>query len=127
MNAASPITLFHVLRADGVQAGPFTIAQLRDELKLGRITWQTLVASQGDEEWLPLSTYDDLMTPRAVPRASSIAHKEPVKSGQINLTRAGGVMMLVSGALSLALGFGVIEMIVLAAGIVCAVLGICRS
>lgn len=64
---------FHIWK-NGQSTGPFTVGALQDMLKKGTLSRESLVARVGDEEWLPLSTYADVIDP---PRREPVKAPEP--------------------------------------------------
>lgn len=126
----TPEVLRFSLWLDNQVSGPFAVAEIAAMKMRGHVTQATLVCREGDEEWLPLSTFEDLFTPRQPVKVAAVSSppQEPANSsGEINLTKAGLAMLGVGLLLAILLGLGLIEMVVLAAGIVCLILGLCRS
>ncbi|HBJ88277.1 MAG TPA: hypothetical protein DDZ88_31360 [Verrucomicrobiales bacterium] len=55
------------LLINGEAQGPLSIFTIRQRLRKGLITWETPVAQEGDEEWLALSTWADVIEPSQPP------------------------------------------------------------
>ncbi len=53
---------FHVWQS-GQSQGPFTVVMMQGMLKEGTLSRETLVAYRGGEDWVPLSTYADVIDP----------------------------------------------------------------
>ena len=53
---------FHVWQNSQSQ-GPFTVRVMQEKLRQGTLSRETLVAYRGSDEWVPLSTYADLIDP----------------------------------------------------------------
>lgn len=62
----STLTTFHVWN-NNKSSGPFTVRAMQEMLRSGMIDSQTLVVRSGDDEWLPLGAFDDLVSPSAAP------------------------------------------------------------
>lgn len=75
------LTTFHLWQ-NNQSTGPFTARVVRDMLKAGTINGGTLVARDGDDDWLPLSTFSDLIdAPKLKPlKVSESAPVEAVAS-----------------------------------------------
>ena len=67
------------LHSDDEQSGPFTLAQLQQMLRNGRITAKTLCWQHGFEEWYPLSTMNEVFEFRNRPAVSPVP-KTPTRS-----------------------------------------------
>lgn len=94
----STLKTFYLWRGNE-KTGPHTLAQLREMLKLERVTLQTLAAESDGEEWLPLSTWSELIQP-----AQSLAAKHPpVQAAQCADAGGAGAHGL-AGMLARALG-----------------------
>lgn len=52
--------------------GPLTLFGVMHQLKKGKITWETLAAEEGMDEWLPLSTWADIIEPAVPPPPSPL-------------------------------------------------------
>lgn len=125
MDTAST-TLLHILDAAQKPQGPFTPAQLREMIKTGRARPTTLAAIVGDEEWLPLSTFDDLIRePRRTVVSAPVASAS--RASVSGITKAGVILLAIGGGLALLFGMGMIEMILVASGLVLLVVGLCRK
>jgi hypothetical protein len=58
----SELHTFHVWQ-NGQSQGPFTVRVMQDMLKAGTLSREALVAYRGGDDWVPLSTYADVIDP----------------------------------------------------------------
>jgi uncharacterized protein DUF4339 len=108
------LNIFHIWR-NGQSDGPFTVRALQDMLKAGEITHATLVASSGDDDWLPVSTFADVID----------APKQEVQPPPPKEPHEGKGLVL--DTLTLARCLGRSFLLALTAGIMCVALGVVVS
>lgn len=98
--------MFYFQDAAGAVQGPVTPGALLDLWRQGAVCDETPTALDGDEDWLPLTTFwDVLQPPRAVQRAAPVRAADAgggKSAGDISWTQAAGVVMVLAGVL---LGF----------------------
>ena len=127
MSTPSTFTMLHILDADQQPQGPFTPAQLREMIRTGRASFATPAAVVGDDEWVPLSTFDDLLREPQRTVVSATVAPEPATTSEFNFAKAGAVLLGISVVLALLLGPGLFEVLLLAAGIGLLVVGLCKK
>lgn len=111
---------------NNVVTGPVSAHELRDLRQTGRVRDKTLIRRIGSENWLPLSSFEvNLKRPSVVVSAAPVtASKE---AGGLDLTKSGMVLLIIGVVLSLVLGAGLVEMLLIAAGVILLVVGLCKK
>ncbi len=123
------LPMLYLQGEEGAVLGPLTPFQVRDMMRQGKVVWTTLAAQEGDDEWLPLKTFEDLLQPpasSAVIRASvAVSDAAPLPS--FNLVKAGVLLLLIGLGLGFLFGVGLVEALLAAVGIILLVVGLCRG
>lgn len=76
----STLRTFHIWK-NGQSTGPFTIGAIKEMIQKGTLSHESLVASAGDDEWLPLATYADLLAPVQPMVPSQVSESEMIAPG----------------------------------------------
>jgi hypothetical protein len=92
---------FHVWQ-NGQSQGPFTVRVMQDMIKQGTLSRQALVAYRDSEDWVPLSTYADLIDPAKVEVPDPVSVPEahtPAATGNLDswteiFSAAGGLFVV---------------------------------
>jgi hypothetical protein len=119
---------YHVWIQNAV-CGPYTAAELRVLKQQGQIHAGTLMQTVGGDDWLPLTTYADVLAAPRPPMQvlSTPAVMPPAKTGDFNLTKAGLIIMMIALASLLALGLDLMTMLLFTAGLILLVVGLTRK
>jgi len=83
--------LFYYLDEAGSAVGPITPRLLREELRAGKLNSSTLVVRCGDEDWLPLSVWEDELEAQPEPVTAQRAARAQVSSGGDDFSDASGI------------------------------------
>ena len=116
-----------LVQQDNTSSRAYTPRELRDMLKAGKITWKSLVRVPGDADWLPLSTYQDMLREPQRSVVGVAAAEEAPAGGEFDLVKAGVVLAVLGLVLCFLLSPGMLEMLLIAAGLVLLVMGLCRK
>jgi len=96
---------FYHLNEAGEVVGLITTRQLQDLWRRGTLRNDSPVLREGDEEWLPLATWGDILRPasRQPTRVASrqAPDPDPAEVTAKRMIRAGGALILVGVALAL--------------------------
>lgn len=95
---------FHVWR-DEKSFGPFTPGQLREMLRVGQIKSSTLVAPVGSDEWIPLTTFPEILPasePAEKPAAAPPPAPAPDGSGALKMGQTRFALGVIAAALIVA-------------------------
>ena len=96
---------------DNQVSGPLSAFGIRHQIKKGKINWETLAAEEGMDEWLPLSTWADVIEPAASPppppltaEAIAVAINEVQAAAMKKSARTTGLAAMAIGMLNPQLG-----------------------